>query len=137
MRSLERQANQLTELLRKLGFDEATVQRRVQRALDGARSREAKREAGRESVNRYVGCRPVTDVARELRMRRIDLFAHLRREGWLCRAPDGWRPTETSLNAGWTVLRGRGAVQWVQLTMEGEREIARRLGVAVRESPNE
>jgi hypothetical protein len=112
------------------------VQRRVQRAIEGARSRGAKREARRTSgckeVNRYVGCRPVSDVAREFRMKHTDLFAWLRSEGWLCRAADGWRPTEQSMNAGWAVLRGRGVVQWVQLTPAGVEEIAHRIGIARR-----
>jgi hypothetical protein len=129
---IEKQAEWLAETLRRAGYDEETVQRRVQRAVEGARSRGGKRKAGREEVNRYAGCRPVSDVAREFRMRRIDLFARLRCEGWLCRAADGWRPTEQSLNAGWALLRGRGAVQWVQLTPAGVEEIAHRIGIVGR-----
>ncbi|CAG9189505.1 hypothetical protein PSP6_10141 [Paraburkholderia tropica] len=44
---------------------------------------------------------------------------------------DGWRPTELALSAGWAVLRGRGAVQWVQLTPAGAQEVARRVGLTM------
>ncbi|WP_028213354.1 phage antirepressor KilAC domain-containing protein [Paraburkholderia mimosarum] len=136
MRSLETQANHLADLLRKLGFDELTVQRRVQRALDGARSRRTKRAAEQDAVIRYVGCRSVTDIARGFGMTRIDLFEWLRRAGWLHRTADGWRVTDEALSDGWAVLRGRGVVRWVQLTPTGAQEIARRLGIQVGESSN-
>ncbi|KVO03694.1 hypothetical protein WL80_23925 [Burkholderia ubonensis] len=134
---LESQAKRLAQTLRRAGEPEAEVERRVQRALDGARSRRTKRVTEQEAVNRDVGCRPVTDIARGFRMRRIDLFEWLRRSGWLYPTADGWRVTDEALSAGWAVLRGRGVVRWAQITPAGAQEIARRLGVAVGESANE
>ncbi|WP_425469466.1 phage antirepressor KilAC domain-containing protein [Paraburkholderia azotifigens] len=124
-RKLERQAEQLAELLRRAGEPETEVQRRVQRALESARNRTAKREA----IDPYAGCQSVTATARDLRIKGKDLFAWLAREGWLYRATDGWRALDHSLEAGWAVLRGRGTVQWTQLTAEGAHEVARRLGI--------
>ncbi|PAJ83940.1 phage antirepressor KilAC domain-containing protein [Burkholderia ubonensis] len=134
-RNLEKQAERLAESLRRAGEPEAEVQRRVQRVLESARSggakrRRARRRTEREAVNPFAGCRSVTDVARDLRMRRFGLFEWLSREGLLYRASDGWRATDDALAAGWAVMRGARAVRWVQLTAAGAEEIARRIDIA-------
>lgn len=123
----ERRAELLAETLRRAGEPEAEVQRRVQRALDRARDRRAKREP---AVNRFAGCMSITDAARELGMRRSDLFAWLERSVWLRCTRDGWQATDGALAAGWAVMRGARAVRWVQLTPAGLQEINRRLAAA-------
>ncbi|MBB3255450.1 hypothetical protein F4827_000343 [Paraburkholderia bannensis] len=127
--TLEKNASLFAETLRRLGEPEEEVQRRVQCALVRARAG-SKLKPGHETVNRYAGCCPITAIARELRMKRADLFERLSREGWLYRTAVGWRATDAALSAGWAVLRGRGVVRWAQLTPTGAQEIARRLGVA-------
>lgn len=136
-RKLKRQAEELAAALCRAGYDNETVLRRVQRAMESARRRREGRTSGSAKVNPYAGCRSVTAVAPDVRMTRDDLFAWLEREGWLRLTVDGWRPTDGGHSAGWVVLRGRGAVQWVQLTPAGVDEIARRIGIATRGQSHE
>lgn len=121
-KNFERRAERLAETLRRAGESEEEVQRRVRRAVERMRIRTAKRDP---AVSRFAGCVSVTRTAQMLGMARADLFARMEQAGWLYRTTDGWRPTDEALSTGWAVLRGRGSVQWVQLTPAGMQEIVR------------
>lgn len=128
-KKLERQADRLAELLRRAGEPESEVQRRVRRVLERARSRTVKRDL---AVNRFAGCMSVTDAARELGVRRADLFTWLEHSGWFRCTKDGWQATDGALAAGWAVMRGACAIRWAQITEAGRQEVARRIGIVGR-----
>ena len=70
-----------------------------------------------------------TSVAQMLGMRRSVLFDWLQDEGWLHREADGWRATSQALDREWVVMRGSESIAWPQITPNGQREIAHRLGL--------
>jgi len=129
---LGRQAERLAEALRRAGEPEEEVQRRVQNALQSALDRGANRRplrgAEHDAANPFVGCRSVTVVAGDLRMRRVDLFGWLEQEGWFFRGISGkLRPTPSAVSNGFAVLRGPASIQYGQITPLGRAELARRL----------
>lgn len=134
-RNLEKRAAKLAAALRRAGFDEEAVQRRVDKALARARGRKTKPTVNNPLSERRT--QSVTSTARDLRMKRGDLFLWLQREGWLYRTTHGWRATDDAMAAGWAVMRGARAVRWPQLTPAGAKEIASRLGIAVKATPPE
>lgn len=129
---IQKQAELIAETLRRAGEPEGEVQRRVLRALERARSRTVKCEL---AVNRFTGCMSITDSARDLGVRRADLFSWLERSEWLRCTTDGWRATDGALAAGWVVMRGPRSIRWVQVTEAGRLKIACCIGITGRAAP--
>jgi transposase-like protein len=130
---VEARARRFTFLLKQSG---APVPRPdlVKLAIDRATIRETEREAAREETarierERFAGCACVTDVARELGIKRAALFEWMEREGWLVRIDGTRRAGNQAVADEYVVERGPRSIRWVHITPRGKGEIVCRLGI--------
>lgn len=123
MRRALKRINKFKKLVENLGFAPLSEERMV-RAIESQRSRI---ERKRQRVNPYAGCASVTSVARDLGIKRNDLFKMLTDIEWLHRTPDGWRAIDDAIDDGWVVQRGSAVMTWPQITLAGRSRIQRML----------